>query len=424
MTAMNLEVYQRFATASRISVLSKMKHLYLVILAGGEGTRLFPYSNPERPKQLCPISGEDWRTNTFLKRTIANYVECGFDTTRIIVVTSSDRQEQMTRGQIAVPGGIILDNVWNMPSTYGYAGTMVEVTKRIAQFDPKAIVFNTPADHYLTTGHTFYEAVFTAVNNAKEGRISAIGVKTDDIDTVMTCGNIIYDHEKVKKGITLSQDFVEKPDRKQAEKLIKDGESVCNTGICVWRAEELIKYAPKDTEALSTERLMRAFNGHLRIVVDEFNWQDCGTLRGLYTALDKTARNNNVTLGEGVFMLDSSCKNSLFYADKNMILNVSDARDCAVIFTMIKERPVLVISNLDESQKIQRLAEDYSKHEEFLIDDFSLGARNNRILYSNMYNSFSVGFVNVENVVVRISRHSEDGKIEAEIFERVGTPLD
>ena len=410
--------YRKFVASSRIEALSKMEHLYLVILAGGEGTRLFPYSNPERPKQLCPIGGENWRANTFLKRTIANYLECGFDRKHIIIVTSSSYQTGQTRFQLSIPGGIILNNIWEIPSSYGYAGTMVEVTKRLAKIDSEAIVFNTPSDHYLDTGEEFVEAVFMAVNSAEEGNISAIGVKTKDVDTIMTCGNIVYDKHKIKDGVTVSKNFIEKPSRAHARQLAHSDTAICNTGICVWRAKDLLKYATMPSEGLTTENLMRAFNGYLRIVIGKFKWQDCGTLRGLYNALDKTEICHNVMLGDGGFNLDISCKNSLFYADKGMVLDVRDVVNCAVAFTSINHRPILVISNLDESQKIKELAEHYSEHEKILEEDFSFGARNNEVLYSNMYDSFSVGFVNVENVVVCIMRRSDSGELVAEIFKR------
>ena len=75
---------------------------------------------------------------------------------------------------------------------------------------------------------------------------------------------------------------------------------------------------------------MRSFNGYLRIVVGEFKWQDCGTLRGLYSALDKPNSYRNVVLGEGKFNLDKSCQRSLFYADKGLVLDVADAVNLAV----------------------------------------------------------------------------------------------
>lgn len=415
------ERYQRFVAASRIKELSKMRHLYLMILAGGEGTRLFPYSNPERPKQLCPIGGDNKRTDTFLKNTIANYLSCGFDRERIIILTSNEHQTKLTKSQVCFPGGISYANIWEIPSSYGYSGTMVEATKMIAEIDSEAIIVNTPSDHFLTPDHKFVEAIYTAVINAENDCISAVGVKTDNLDTIMNCGNIIYDQEKLVNGVTVSQDFIEKPKKKRARELLNNDKSVCNTGICAWKADALLSHAPKDTEKLTTEKLMRAFNGQLRIVVGEFKWQDCGTLRGLYSALDKSSRYHNVLLGDGKFNLDSSCNHSLFYADKGLVLIASDVEDCAVIFTRINQQPVLLISRLDESQKIKELAEDYSMHEKFLIDDFSLGARNNRILYSNMYYEYSVGFVNVDDFVVHIVRRSDTGDIVAEVFKKSTT---
>ena len=116
--------------------------------------------------------------------------------------------------------------------------------------------------------------------------------------------------------------------------------------------------------------------------------------------------------------MDSSCRYSLFYVDKGLSLNVSDATNSAVIFTMIKDQPVLVITDLNEDQKIKELAEEFAYYGKLRNDETALTARNNEILYSNLKDKSSVGFVEVSDFVTRISRRSDYGTIEAEVFRR------
>lgn len=364
----NFEFYNKHIASSRIKALSKMEHLYLVILAGGEGTRLFPYSNSERPKQLCHIDGGDRDKDTFLKRTITNFVECGFDRNHIFVVTSNEVQVSATRHQAVNPRGVPIKNVWRIPAVYGYAGTMVEATKRIADLDPEAIVVTTPSDHYLTPNHQFISAILESVNYAKEGYICEIGT----IDR--------------------------------------------NTGIMAWQAANLLKFAPEDTESLTLKQLTGLFGDHPKLAVGDFEWRDCDTFLGLYKAISKTSH-QNVILGEGKYVLDTNCHHSLFYVDKDLTLNASGVVDSAVIFTMIGRQPVLVITELSESPKIKALAEEFACNGRLTNDEAELKARNNDVLYSNLKDESSVSFVNVSDFIACISRRCDYGTIEAEVFK-------
>lgn len=366
----DFDFYNKFVASSRIKNLTQMKHLYLVILAGGEGTRLFPYSNLERPKQLCHIDGGNRRTDTFLKRTIANFVDAGFNRDRIIVVTSNERQADITRHQACSPGGVALKNVWSIPAIYGYYGTMVEATKMIAESDPKAIVVNTPSDHFLVPDYQFIEVIMEAVNDAKQGYVS-------------TVESIAHD-----------------------------------TGIIVWRAKDLLKSTPLDTKNLDLDQLMESFGDNCRMSIGDFIWHDCDTFRGLYRAIEKTHIHHNVILGEGNHKPDNSCHHSLLYVDKGMNLNVSDTVESAIVFTMINNQPVLVISRLNESQRIKDLAEEFRMNGRLTIDEAALEANNNQILYSSIVDQVSFAFVGVEGYTVRVYRRSDNGNYEAEVFKR------
>lgn len=366
----DFDFYNRFVASSRIKNLTLMKHLYLVILAGGEGTRLFPYSNLERPKQLCHIDGGDRRKDTFLKRTIANFVDAGFDRERVIVVTSNERQADITRHQACSPGGITLKNVWSIPAVYGYYGTMVEATKMIAESDPEAIIVNTPSDHFLVPDYQFIEVVMEAVNDAKQGYMS-------------TVESIAHD-----------------------------------TGIIVWRAKDLLKDNSFDTKKLDLDQLTEHFGDNYRMSVGDFVWHDCDTFRGLYRAIEKTHIHHNAILGEGKHRPDNSCHHSLLYVDKGMNLNISDAVEVAVVFTMINDQPILMVSRLNESQRIKDLADEFMENGKLTVDEVALEENNNQILYSSIVNQVSFAFVGVKDYTARVYRRSDNGNYEAEVFKR------
>ena len=361
--------YHDHIASSRIKALSKMEHLYLVILAGGEGLRLFPYSNLERPKQLCHIDGGDRNKDTFLKRTITNFVDCGFDRNHIMVVTSSERQLSATRHQAANPGGVPIKNVWRIPAICGPAGTMVEATRRIAELDSEAIVVNTPSDHYLVPNHQFIGAVLDAVNYAEQGFVCEVGSVSH------------------------------------------------NTGIIAWRAADFLVSAPTDTENLNLNQLQEVFKDNYKLTVGDFEWKDCDTFQKLYQALDKSSR-QNVLLGEGEYKLDNSCHHSLFYVDKGLTLSACDVANCAVIFTMIEKQPVLLVANLSEDQTIKELAEEFSLQGRLVNSEATLSVQDNQVLYSNLKDNSSVGFVSVSNFVTYIHRRCDYGTIEAEVFKR------
>ena len=205
--------------------------------------------------------------------------------------------------------------------------------------------------------------------------------------------------------------FVEKPDRALADKIMRQGNSACNTGINVWRADTINRlFTGRPFKGISTDEMMERFNS-LKVAVGNFEWHDCGTLKSLYEISKKTPNHKNANLGGGIFEC-IDCRRSLLYADEDMELQVSGAEDTAVLFTVINEKPILVIAKLSESQKIKRLAEDYLKHEDILTADFSMGARNNFILRSNISDDVIVGFVGVDNYYVYVYREP-DGLLRA-----------
>lgn len=369
---------------------------WLIIVAGGQGTRLFPISHPRCPKQFCKFDDKD----TFIQSVIDRFKSIGVKPTRIIVAVTNDCQEALAREQ-CIPRGVLSQNILRVNPNLGYAGSMVEASKFVYELDPKAIVINTPSDQYIAAGAEFTRTIKDAFESAKRGPV-IVGVKTGDIVTVMGCGHAIY-NEKGGPCYPVV-DFVEKPDRETADKIMRKGNSACNTGINIWTAKLINQLFSTDSEyvGISTDDLMAKL-GNLKVAVGNFEWHDCGTLKSLYEISGKTPNHKNASIGGGVFER-VDCRRSLLYAGEGMELHVSGSEDDAIVFTVINEKPVVVVAKHSHCQNIKLLAEDYFKYEEILAADFSMGARNNTVLHSNISGELVVGFVGVENYAVYVER--------------------
>ena len=376
------------------------RHLWVAVIAGGQGTRLFPISHPDCPKQFCQLDDK----NTFIQKTIENFKAIGIKPTQIIITVTSPGQKALAMEQ-CLPRGILSQNIIQLDPKLGYPVNMIRAAEFVRDIDPDGIVINTPSDQYIS-GEGFADTIETAVTGASQGDAVIVGVKIGDIVTAMGCGHAIYDKEDGFYHTVNS--FVEKPERHIADAIMRSGNSACNTGINVWPAKLICeKFHPHEAYAgISTDAFMAKI-GNLKIAVGTFRWYDCGTLDSLYAISAKTPNHKNASLGGGIIER-SDCRRSLFYASEGMELHASGCEDDAVVFTVIGEHPIIVIAKRAESQKIKLLAEDYLKHQDILTEDFSMGARNNIVLHSNISKELIAGFVGVKNYVVYVERRADD----------------
>ena len=388
-----------------------LTHLWVAIIAGGKGTRLFPISHPGRPKQFCKVD----KRNTFIQAVVENFVNFGVKPTNIVVITTDDGQTKLAREQV-LPRKVLSQNIYQIDPHHGYAGAMIKAAKFIHELDSEAVIINTPADQYLVADEDFKKTLHDAINDANNGYATIVGVKVNDIVTAMGCGHVIYKEDG--RACPSMICFIEKPDYDTADRIMRQGNSACNTGINVWRAKNILQaFKGRSIKGLATDAMMKKL-GVIKVAVGNFEWHDCGTLKSFYEISSKNPDRENANLGGGLFEL-TDCRRSLFYAEAGMELRVSGARDDAVVFTVIDGKPVIVVAKMEDSQVIKFLADDYLSHQTILTDDFSMGARNNIVLRSNVSDELIVGFVGVGNYAVYVHRDSLDGSLMAVVSQQL-----
>ena len=166
-------------------------HLWLALIAGGDGTRLWPISNMNCPKQFCQLpTGE-----TFCQATVERFMKLGVKPNHIIVITTNERQRELAIEQLT-PMKVITPNILVIPNTYGYAGSMYVAAQEIAKEDPSAVIINSPADAFIDKNEGFDDFIRTmndAIESATlEGHPTLVGVKIYDLTTFIGCGHALY----------------------------------------------------------------------------------------------------------------------------------------------------------------------------------------------------------------------------------------
>ena len=379
-------------------------HVWVAIIAGGAGTRLFPYSNPDRPKQFCILN--DTKI-TFIQNVIRNFTNLGIKRNRIIVVITNDVQKAHADEQV-IPKGVISQNIYQISPDLDYGGAMAEATKFIKNLDPDAVVINTPADQYIKTDKEFEKTIKNAVTTAFKGEPVIVGVKVNDLAVAMGCGHAIY--EEIGEPCFPVLNFIEKPGEKEATRIMRAGNSACSTGISIWSIDTFFKAVSEGPAVkMATNDLMAKFP-NLKIAVGDYEWHDCGTLKSLYDVSKKTPHHRNAGFGGGE--IDRfECLDSLFLCDEGYRLHAAGCRGVAVIATTVDFKPIAAVIDINQSERVKKLAEDFARNKDLLVHDFSTLAHNNTVMFSNMSKETITCFACVDGYSI-YSYRASDGMVD------------
>lgn len=381
-------------------------HLWLAVIAGGQGTRLFPLSNEHCPKQFCQLDND----NTFIQATVKRFYEIGVKANHVIVVTTTDRQTELATKQLT-PLGVISPNIYQIEARYGYAGAMVKAAEFIYEQDPEAVIINTPSDQFISRKDgfdSFIDSMKLAIRSAEGGLPTIVGVKIRDLVTFVGCGHAVYDDQGpdfCKKVVN----FVEKPDEKTAKKMMRADNSVCNTGINVWTAETILNATSSfnlERDTLNTDDLMSVL-GELRVAIGEFDWHDCGTLKSLWEVSAKTPNHHNASLGRG-YVDRTECLGSLFIAPEGVEIYATDIEDGSVVVSEIDGFMYVACVAHEECQLVRQLVDHYQSNKRILSNDYSVKSRNCIVERTNFSDQIRVSFVGMDYISISAIKNRND----------------
>jgi len=213
--------------------------LHPVVLSGGSGTRLWPLSRQNQPKQFLALIGE----RSLFQETILRAAR--LDAAQPPVTVCSADHRFMVGEQLAAvgvtSGGILLE-----PVARNTAPAIALAALHVAARDPEATLLVLPADHLIEDEAAFRTAVAAALRLAGDGWLVTFGIRPDYAETGY--GYILRGDALGDGGFRVER-FVEKPDLATAQEYVADGRYAWNSGMFLFRAasylDELAQYAPQ-----------------------------------------------------------------------------------------------------------------------------------------------------------------------------------
>lgn len=204
---------------------------WVVVLAGGTGTRLWPASRPERPKQLLPL-GEDRRP------LVARAVERAFRVAGRERVRLIANRSLMSLIREAVPE-LEDRHLLVEPAARGTGPALTWAAHRVARENPDAVMLSFHADHLISPPEAFDRtAERTAAAARGGGRLFCIGVRPTRPETGY--GYVLLG-PPLDDDVYEVEEFVEKPTRHWARRYVDSGEYLWNTGLFAWRAGDFLE---------------------------------------------------------------------------------------------------------------------------------------------------------------------------------------
>ena len=324
---------------------------YGVIMAGGGGTRFWPLSRHEVPKQLLNLSGKEKMINETIDRVATLAAKDD-----IFVVTNVDQVPGM---KAATTGRLKEDHI------------LSELVKKYG--DGIMCIF--PSDHFIKDESAFTRILKEAISVAKKGSLVTLGITPTFPSTGY--GYIKFD----KTETTLDKrvvEFKEKPDEDTAKRYVSSGEYSWNSGMFVWQAsvilDEFRKLLPDVYECL--EKIGDALNtpqevdvikevyptipsisidygimeksDKVRVISAEMGWNDVGSWDNLGVLYDEDS-NGNITAGD---FLGIDTKNCITYSSKRLISTIG-VEDLIIVET---DDAIMVIDK-NRAQDVKKIVD-------------------------------------------------------------------
>lgn len=347
-----------------------MNNRYVLIMAGGVGSRFWPLSRLEKPKQFLDILGTG---ETLIQQTYRRFKSiCPEE--NIFVVTGNDHKNLVTE-QL----GINPDRVLTEPLRRNTAPCIAYGTFRIMSQNPEAVIAVTPADHLILKEEEFCRVMGNAYEFAEKNNVLlTLGIKPDRPETGY--GYIQANEKKPVAGfdrLLKVKAFTEKPDIDLARIFIGSGDFYWNSGIFIWNINSILeafeKHLPdiysvfEDGKELfgtiSEENFItQTYPSCVSISIDygimekadnvfvmcaDVGWSDLGTWSSLYehTPIEK---NGNAIVSGNVFSYETS----------GNIINISPGK-IAVLqgledYIVVNTDDVLLVVKKEEEQNIKQ----------------------------------------------------------------------
>jgi mannose-1-phosphate guanylyltransferase len=352
------------------------KNNYVAIMAGGIGSRFWPMSRTNYPKQFLDILNIG---RTLIQSTYDRFAKF-IPKENIYVVTFEDYADIVAEQLPELSKANILCE----PSRKNTAPCIAYVSYKIHLLNANANLICAPSDHLITDDNAFIKICNEALKfTAHIKGLLTLGIKPTHPNTGY--GYIQYEPLAVGENIYKVKTFTEKPTVEIAKAFIASGDFLWNAGIFVWQVKNIIKAFEKllpeihevfdaelnnfntDAEKEAIERIyplcvnisidygIMEKADNVYIMPSSFGWSDLGTWASAFQNLEKDYLENAV-VGDNVMIIDAT--NNLVHASNKKLILLQGLNDYVVVDT----KDVLLICKKDKEQEIKEYVAEVKRN--------------------------------------------------------------
>ncbi len=343
------------------------KKNYVAIMAGGIGSRFWPMSRTEMPKQFLDILNIG---RTLIQSTYDRFATF-IPVENIYVVTALAYRDIVKKQLPNIPE----KNILCEPSRKNTAPCIAFISYKLNELDPNANLICAPADHLITETEAFIETCKKALHFTSHIKaLVTLGIKPANPNTGY--GYIQYESLAAGENIFKVKLFTEKPDKELAKTFVASGDFLWNAGIFVWQIKNIVKAfeknAPEIHEVFEAEKVFfntdeeneaieRIYPQCTNISIDyaimekadnvyvipaSFGWSDLGTWTSAYETFEKDYLDNAVG-GNEVIIIDAT--KNMVQVQQNKLVVLQGLDD----FIVVDTADVLLICKKDKEQEIK-----------------------------------------------------------------------
>ena len=300
---------------------------YVVIMAGGIGSRFWPYSRNSYPKQFLDVLNTG---SSLLQMTVKRF-ETICPPENIYIVTNKD-YEGLVKKQLPE---ILPEQILSEPVKRNTAPCVAYASYKIREKNPQATMVVAPSDHLIFRENDFTDAIRQGLEEAEKGdKLITLGINPNRPETGY--GYIQY-HRTEDSVLKKVKTFTEKPQLELAQKFLESGDFVWNAGIFIWKAEHIISafeaYLPEQAEIFEEgkrkyytpgeeEFIKNAYSQCKNISIDygimekaenvyvmltDFGWSDLGSWNSLHEVFPVKDKSANAVDGNALLFDSSDC---------------------------------------------------------------------------------------------------------------------
>ncbi|MCX7920927.1 MAG: mannose-1-phosphate guanylyltransferase [Clostridia bacterium] len=345
---------------------------YAVIMAGGGGTRFWPLSRQQKPKQLLNISGNDVMINEAIKRMLG-VVE--LDKTYIV---TNKKQKEVIRQLIM--NELPKENILYEPIGRNTAACIAYAAVAISAKGGDALMCVLPSDHFIGNEDRFRETMARAFDAAeKTGKLITVGIKPTFPSTGYGYIRYTGDGEMELDGVYEVDEFIEKPGIESARRYVESGNYLWNSGMFVWKVstilENIKRYLPRlyksmlhiremilsGREQEGIESIYSALpsisidfgimerSDEVLVIPGDFGWNDVGSWDALGTIFP-TDESGNIIRAKHVSI---NTKNSIIYNNGDRLIATIGLDNLIIADTS----DALLICPKDKAQEVKNIVE-------------------------------------------------------------------